>query len=92
MSQTTIEPCAFCGEPSTTRVELTPPLHEMRGGTKHLIKDAVMRWTCDQHAQAVKDDAGWQKRQAEARRQSRAKMRRGQDTLFDAAPTPGYER
>ena len=80
--QTTIEPCVFCGEPSTETRVITPSRNDSKG---RLIAARSGR-VCPEHAAAIERDMGWKEREAKKRSEQRKKMKALQETskLFDA--------
>jgi hypothetical protein len=89
--QTTIEPCAICGEPSEREVEIRPA--EMDSGRqrarkaqdRHVNRMPVKRWLCSTHLKS--HDPEWRDRQAERRAWQRRKLKSAQaeSPLFDAS-------
>jgi hypothetical protein len=83
--QTTIEPCAVCGEPAETLVEVgTNSVHipAPGGAAKKLAHFPQKRWLCAAHIETVGRDSGWQRRQREAARKQRVEMQDAQGGLF----------
>ena len=85
--QTTIEPCVFCGEPSTETRVITPSREDSKG---RLIAE-VKRRVCPEHAAAIERDMGWKEREAQRRSEQRKKFKALQEErpLFDAGPRRG---
>lgn len=83
-SQTRIEGCEFCDEPSVGRFELTPPLYE-RGMQ---VKEAVKVHACAKHLESIETNRGWQDRERAKRRERRKALQAATDEakLFDPGP------
>jgi hypothetical protein len=97
--QTTIEPCAICGELSERLVEVEPArTRKLKiGGVERIVEcESVKRWLCNRHAEHAehadarkaqeKERAKWLKRKFE--------NAQAESTLFDVdddGPRPHYE-
>lgn len=90
--QTTIEPCAFCGEPSVEERVVIDSYEDSKGNWI----ERRTRWVCAKHAESFERDLGWKDRQARERRERSIAWRKAQQesVLFDGdegAP-PGMGR
>lgn len=79
--QTTIEPCAFCGEPA----EEQRVIRDSHQDSKGRLIARVTKWVCAKHAAACDRDMGWKERQAKERAAERRRLKKLQETsvLFD---------
>lgn len=84
--QTTIEPCAICGEPSVEQRVIEPGDAQPKfKGSVRIHKMDTLRWLCAKHVASVDRDAKWQERAAARRSAQRKALKKRQEasTLFD---------
>lgn len=69
-------PCAWCGEPSTKRVEIAPPVYTAIGGVRRIKTRAIEADVCDAHAAMVQRNKDEAQAEADAKASARAAARR----------------